>query len=228
VKRPQAVLFDRLAAGAKLYDYPAESLRMLDGIVPQKGRTLDIGCGDGAIAAAFTGGRIMGFDVSARCAQLSASRGVPAIVADAQDGLPFADGSFDTVYCVDVLHHLEVRWAPLLIEAHRVLRSGGSLVIVEPDARNPFVRVTQAPDSPLRVAPFNNEPAINPDELLPVLDECGYACSCAPIHITGEQIERRTFPMWQRALKAPFVLGLAFWFRDVPNKFVIVARKKSP
>ncbi len=224
MKRPQAALFDRLAAGAQLYEYPAESLRKLDAIVPRKGRTLDVGCGDGTIAAALTGGRVLGFDISARCAKLSVLRSVPSVVADAQDGLPFADAAFETVYCVDVLHHLEGRWTPLLSEAKRVLRPGGVLVLVEPDARNPFVRVTQAPGSPLRVAPFANEPAINPDELLPLLEQQGYTCTCEPIHITGEQVERRVFPLWRRIAKAPFIIGLALWFRNMPNKFAIIAR----
>ncbi|HRI88632.1 MAG TPA: class I SAM-dependent methyltransferase [Candidatus Hydrogenedentes bacterium] len=225
MRRPQAVLFDRLAAGEQLYVYPEESLRKLDAIVPSKQRTLDVGCGDGVIAAALTGGRVIGFDVSRRCAQLCVSRGVPSVVSDAQEGLPFADESFSTVYCVDVLHHLEGKWTPLLREARRVLLAEGQLVIVEPDARNPFVRLTQAPNSPLRVAPFNNEPAIYPNELMDVLRELGYEATCMPIHIEGEQVERRVFPMWQRLLKAPFVIALAQLYGSLPNKFSIVARK---
>jgi len=151
--------------------------------------------------------------------------GVPSLVADAAEALPFADGSFDTVYCVDVLHHLEKKWVPLVIEARRVLRANGTLVIVEPDARNPFVRITQAPRSPLRVAPYDNEPAIDPNELLPLLAKHGYACVCTPIHIAGEQVVRNVFPLWQRIAKAPFVLALAWVYRNRPNKFAVVARK---
>jgi hypothetical protein len=96
---------------------------------------------------------------------------------------------------------------------------------VEPDARNPFVRWTQAPGSPLRVAPFDNEPAIDPEMVLPLLERRGYESTCAPIHIDGEQVERSVFPMWQRLAKAPFVYALAFWCRSLPNKFAIVATK---
>jgi SAM-dependent methyltransferase len=225
VRRPQAALFDTLAAGEQLYVYPPESLEKLNGLVPEKGRTLDVGCGDGTIAAALEAPLVIGFDVSHRCARLGVARGVPSLVADATEALPFGDETFDTVYCVDVLHHLEGKWAPLLIEVRRVLRARGTLVIVEPDARNPFVRITQAPGSPLRVAPYNNEPAIDPNELLPLLEEQGYVCACTPIHIAGEQVVRSVFPLWQRIAKAPFVLALAFVFRKRPNKFAIVARK---
>lgn len=225
MRRPQSALFDRLAAGSQLYAYPSESLRKLNELVKNKGRTLDVGCGDGTIPRAFDAPWVTGFDVSFRCAVLARGRGIASVVADAAGGFPYGAGSFDTVYCVDVLHHLERRWQPLLDEVNRVLRPGGTLVIVEPDARNTFVRWTQAPASPIRVAPYNNEPAINPSELLPLLQACGFGASYQPIHIEGEQVERSVFPLWQRLAKAPFTLTLAFLYRNVPNKFAIIATK---
>jgi len=38
-------------------------------------------------------------------------------------------------------------------------------------------------------------------------------------------MRRSVFPWWQRLLKAPFVLALAAWHGNRPNKFAIVARK---
>jgi len=227
VKRPQAALFDALAAGEQLYVYPQESLDKLNDVILNKGRTLDVGCGDGAIPTAFDAPRVFGFDVSPRCARLSTKHGVPSIVADATQVLPFASSSFDSVYCVDVLHHLEGKLAPLLAELQRVLRPKGKLAIIEPEARNPFVRITQAPGSLLRVAPYKNEPAINPDEIIPLLEQLGFSCTCNPIHITGEQVVRSVFPMWQRLAKAPFVIALAYLYRKRPNKFAIVATKRN-
>ncbi len=227
MKRPQAALFDALAEGEQLYVYPQESLDKLNAVILNKGRTLDVGCGDGAIPTAFDAPRVFGFDVSPRCARLSTKHGVPSIVADATQVLPFASSSFDSVYCVDVLHHLEGKQAPLLAELHRVLRPKGKLAIIEPDARNPFVRITQAPGSLLRVAPYNNEPAINPDEIIPLLEQLGFSCTCNPIHIAGEQVVRNVFPMWQRLAKAPFVIALAYLYRKRPNKFAIVATKRN-
>lgn len=225
MKRPQSALFDRLAVGDQLYTYPRESLDKLNALVTDKGRTLDVGCGDGAIPESFDASFVAGFDVSYRCAMLARQRGIRTVVADALGGLPYVDEAFDTIYCVDVLHHLEQRWEPVFAELHRVLRPAGTLVIVEPDARNPFVRWTQAPSSPIRVAPYDNEPAIDPADLIPQLEHRAYAMSIGPIHIEGEQVERSVFPLWQRLAKAPFTLALAYRYRNTPNKFVIIARK---
>lgn len=223
--KPQAELFDQLAAGPDLYVYEPESLARLNALAPHKGCVLDAGCGDGAIGAALDGGPVIGFDISARCARRACERGVRALVADALGSLPFPDAAFDTVYCVDVLHHLDRQWAQVLGELDRVLRPGGRMVIVEPDARNPFVRWTQAPRSPIRVAPWPNEPAIDPAELIPPLEARGYKLDCSPITIEGRQCVRSVFPMWQRLLKAPFVMTLAWWYRHKPNKFALVARR---
>ncbi len=225
MKPDQAALFDQLATGSCLYAYSDEALAKLDALVPDKGRMLDVGCGDGAIGQALTADRVAGFDVSVRCATLAHGRGLDTVAADAVTGIPFCDNAFDTVYCVDVLHHLDQAWEPVFQGIDRVLRPGGTLAIVEPDATNPFVRWTQAPGSPIRVAPSPNEPAIDATDLFECLERLGYPFTCRPIHIEGRQMERSLFPLWQRVLKAPFVLASAFWFRNVPNKFAIVATK---
>jgi len=223
----QAELFDRLAAGAQLYVYKQDALHRLNAILPNKGRVLDVGCGDGAIAEALDGGFVIGCDISRRCAQLTAGKGIPALVCDALKTFPFRDGSFDTVYCVDVLHHLEQKWDDVISHLDRVLRPGGALIIVEPDAHNPFVRWTQAPHSPIRVAPFNNEPAIYPEELEHRLRALGYEFRREPITIEASQVERSVFPLWQRLAKAPFVILLAALYAKRPNKFAIVATKPT-
>lgn len=221
----QAELFDQLAAGPDLYVYEPESLARLNALLRDKGCVLDAGCGDGAIGAALDGDTVVGFDISPRCARRACERGVRALVADALGSLPFPDAAFDTVYCVDVLHHLDRQWERVLGELDRVLRPGGRMVIVEPDARNPFVRWTQAPRSPIRVAPWPNEPAIDPAELFPPLEARKYSLDCSRISIEGRQCVRSVFPMWLRLLRAPAVIALAWWYRDVPNKFAIIAAK---
>ena len=89
--------------------------------IPQRGRVLDLGSGDGSIAAALMAERpdlhIEGVEVMMR----PHSR----IPVTAYDGttLPFADRSFDYVTVVDVLHHTEDP-AVVLAEAARVARLG--------------------------------------------------------------------------------------------------------
>ncbi len=221
----QGDLFDHLASGDTLYAYPPESLEKINALLPRDGILLDVGCGDGFIAQALRSDRVIGIDISPRCVHLCRGRGVEGVVGDATRNIPFADSSFDTVACIDVLHHLDQQWDTIFPELDRILKPGGTLCIVEPDARNPFVRWTQAPGSPIRVAPWPNEPAINPVELIPHLENLGYRFDVNPIHIAGSQQERSVFPLWQRLLKAPFVLIAYALYRNRPNKFSIVAEK---
>lgn len=220
----QGELFDYLASGEVLYAYSDAALEAVRRTVGSAGRALDIGCGDGVFAKAIDGD-VVGLDISVACVRGAAARGVPAVAADAQRGLPFPADAFDTVACIDVLHHLDRDWKPLLEELGRVLKPGGRLVIIEPDARNRFVRWTQAPGSPVRVAPWPNEPAIHPEELEGPLEALGYDVRLDELHLDGEQTVRDVFPMWQRVLKAPFVLALARLYRGQANKFVLIATK---
>lgn len=52
------------------------------------------------------------------------------LVADAQ-ALPFADGCFSNLVMLDVLHHIEQPMR-FFLEAQRILRGGGHLVMIEP------------------------------------------------------------------------------------------------
>jgi SAM-dependent methyltransferase len=108
---------------------------------------LEIGCGEGAnllhlrAGAQRDDGLCVGIDGFVR-KLVFAAHAVPGprfACADA-GRLPFADHSFATVLIRDVLHHLpEPRTT--LREACRVLRPGGSFVLVEPNARNPLIRL---------------------------------------------------------------------------------------
>jgi SAM-dependent methyltransferase len=91
--------------------------RCIAELLPARGRVLDVGCGDGAVAAAVLGRRpaieIMGVDVSVR-----PDTHIPVHAFDGRR-LPFDDGSFDAVTFVDVLHHTDNQ-RQLLAEAARV------------------------------------------------------------------------------------------------------------
>ncbi len=99
-------------------------------------RVLDIGCGDGNYtgpAAEHTGAAV-GLDrdramLAAAAARLRDVRGLRWIEGDATR-LPFSDASFDAVLAITVLCFVADRHA-VIVEAHRVLRPGGRLVIGE-------------------------------------------------------------------------------------------------
>ena len=223
-----AAAFDRLSEGGELYRYLPASIETVDTLVPGKRRLLDLGCGDGVLTAQLDTLLAVGVDISQHCAALARRRGVPALAADMRRGLPFRDGAFDTVHCINVLHHLHGAWDGLLGEIARVLEPGGTLAIVEPDARNAFVRITQAPNSWLRVAPCNDEPAVSPNDLVPMLERHRFSFRQGTLQLDGDQADHGAFPLWQRVLKAPFVLALWWWWRKQPNKFVCIARKEVP
>jgi SAM-dependent methyltransferase len=90
--------------------------RHLAALLPQNGRVLDVGCGDGAVSQAILhlrpDLRVEGIEVM--------RRGKPEIKVSMYDGktIPFADRSFDAVLFVDVLHHADP--AQLLGEGGRV------------------------------------------------------------------------------------------------------------
>lgn len=55
--------------------------------------------------------------------------------------LEFADASFDIVFGVAILHHLD--FARAVREIHRVLRRGGKIVFMEPLRHNPVARLVR-------------------------------------------------------------------------------------
>jgi SAM-dependent methyltransferase len=85
----------------------------------------DIGCGEGALAAASRSlpVRIVGIDASPT---MLAACPDPRARADARR-LPFASGSLDAVVAVNMLYHLPDPTGAIR-EAHRVLRKGGQYI----------------------------------------------------------------------------------------------------
>jgi SAM-dependent methyltransferase len=103
--------------------------------LPEDGRCLDVGCGDGRSIGLWLRdhvGRYVGVDVSETAAAHARGLGLDARqVPDAAE-LPFGDGEFDVVVCLEVLEHL---FAPHRAagEALRVLRPGGTYFATVPN-----------------------------------------------------------------------------------------------
>jgi ubiquinone/menaquinone biosynthesis C-methylase UbiE len=107
-------------------------------------RLLDVGCGDGGVAGLLRRrvGEVVGVDVEPS-SEWEDADGLSYRVADGEQ-LPFADAEFDLIHSKDSLHHMldPVR---ALAEYHRVLKPGGTALIVEGNRYNPvfFVHMTK-------------------------------------------------------------------------------------
>jgi ubiquinone/menaquinone biosynthesis C-methylase UbiE len=98
---------------------------------------LEIGCGiatDG-LEFAKNEANYFGVDLTPQAIDMAVERfglfGVPGRfqVANAEEGLPFPDQSFDHVYSFGVIHHSPTPWK-IVREIHRVLRSGGTFTVM--------------------------------------------------------------------------------------------------
>jgi SAM-dependent methyltransferase len=133
-------------------------------------RALDLGCGSGrnAVLMALKGASVTGVDISRPLLALAAARaaanGATArtrLVAASAHSLPFASESFDVVFGVAILHHLDL---PLVSrEVHRVLTVGGRAVFSEPVRNSRLIRRLRpwipyrAPDISPFEAPLTDE-----------------------------------------------------------------------
>ncbi|HLA78030.1 MAG TPA: class I SAM-dependent methyltransferase [Vicinamibacteria bacterium] len=95
-------------------------------------KTLDLGCGPGAFAADFKGDEYVGVDLNPRyVAYATAHCPGRFICRDAREtGLP--GSHFDQILIFGLLHHLpDDAVRSVLDEALRVLRPGGSILVIE-------------------------------------------------------------------------------------------------
>jgi SAM-dependent methyltransferase len=99
-------------------------------LVP-RARVLDAGCGSGRMLDELARyGRVWGVDLSSEAVAASRARG-HRVVRAAIEEMPFGDGTFDLVTCLDVIEHTPDDRATLA-ELHRVTRPGGLLVATVP------------------------------------------------------------------------------------------------
>jgi ubiquinone/menaquinone biosynthesis C-methylase UbiE len=105
-------------------------------------KLLDIGCGSGGPAlriAEKTGCSVAGVDVHEQAIltarALATQRGLQPRaefqVGDAAGNLPFPEGQFDAITCIDAINHLPDR-PRVLAEWKRVLRPGGRMLFTDP------------------------------------------------------------------------------------------------
>jgi len=211
-------------------------------------RVLDIGCGRGEIAlhAAKRGVEVVGIDYSPDCLRLSqrtlrvAPEGDQVALgrADAM-ALPFADGTFDRVFMLDLVEHLyDWQLSRALREARRVLSLRGYLILHTLPNRwalrygYPLVRLflPRLPHDPR--TDYEPEVHVNEQDILSLkrsLDEAGFSSKVWLENLTVEQaawhgaeteftdIRGEAYPF----LRHPLVRAMVSLLMRTPLKLII-------
>ncbi len=123
---------------------------------------LDVGCGPGHLSRALAelGATVRGFEPdpiqAEKNALAPAHEGVSFALAPAQE-LPVADSSVDVVILSRSLHHVPIELMDqALAEARRALRSGGLLIVLEPDIHGQFSQLLR---------PFHDETRVRAEAI---------------------------------------------------------------
>lgn len=179
-------------------------------------RVLDLGSGTGEYLEKFDQ-RSVGVEVSGPNLRILKSKQLKVVGADVNQVLPFADVSFEAVFCSHILEHAD---APicLLRESHRVLNEDGILIVGLPLERSLYTLLSgddYFDHHPTHLYSFSR------DGLLRLLDKSGF------IHVhtfVDLPLVRRLKIWWLLNLAQ----GLPFQLTSlVASNYWVVARKTS-
>ncbi len=98
-------------------------------------RVLEVGCGTGRWLAEMrtVANWCYGLDPSTGMLTQAKNRSAPIWLTRGRgEALPFPDGTFDLVYCVNAIHHMDGQQT-FTQEARRVLRDGGAVAVIGMD-----------------------------------------------------------------------------------------------
>jgi ubiquinone/menaquinone biosynthesis C-methylase UbiE len=139
-------LFDHFDLLAPLYDKvigykdPVKIIKL--GGFPVDGIVLDAGGGTGRISQALIGkaAHLIVLDLSFGMLEKAKQKDGLKPVCSHTEALPFPDETFDAVVMVDALHHV-CNQSDTVLELLRVVKTGGRIVIEEPDIRTFVVKL---------------------------------------------------------------------------------------
>lgn len=155
------------------------------------GRTLDVGAGDGWLAAMLNrrpATAVTVLDLVPQRAERAARRVGGAGAAARAEQLPFAEGAFDTVVMIEVLEHVS-DVAAVLAEVRRVALGGRLLITVPHEQKIPWVTCPCC----LKEFPVDGHlHSFSAQSLRAMLEECGL--SPREVTVYRRDIDRR----WQQ------------------------------
>jgi ubiquinone/menaquinone biosynthesis C-methylase UbiE len=95
------------------------------------GTVLDVGCGTGLFLELFNS-EYTGVDINAEYIEMARKKGRGCYLAADATNLPFEAESYDMVFTVGVLHHLDLNNREMMLhEMSRVCKTGGHILIVD-------------------------------------------------------------------------------------------------
>jgi ubiquinone/menaquinone biosynthesis C-methylase UbiE len=118
-------------------------------------RVLDAGCGAGNLVSELASRceQAIGCDSRYSCLAFAVGRSGGSYVQADLQGLPFHDETFRTIFCMEVIEHLDrATTAQALSEFYRVLRSKGQLLLTTPNYHSLWVVIEFVADT-LRLVP---------------------------------------------------------------------------
>jgi SAM-dependent methyltransferase len=100
--------------------------------LPPGARVLDAGCGSGRTLQELVDyGDVSGIELNTEAAALARGRALGDVEVGRLEELPWEDGTFDLITCLDVIEHVPDDTAALA-ELRRVCRPGGWLLVTVP------------------------------------------------------------------------------------------------